>query len=219
MHEGAAQRAQVERRETGVEALPVLAQVLAGVVGVVVRARLRAEAMAAQRRLRLEAVRARGRIGGDAEGREVGLALEQVLVDDERSVRRAVDGRGEPAAVEIGHVLRTDAPVETVCEVGVGDLAGDVAQLAIALERHGQVAIAQHVAEVERRRAGRVGAETVDADADRRLTDVLELQLGLVRLRRDRRFRGGQARVGILEHCPRPGSRHACRAEARPCLH
>ena len=72
-----------------------------------------------------------------------------------------------------------DPPVEALRQVGVDRLAGDVLHLAHRLDRHGEVVVAEHVAEVQRGRAAHVGAEAVDADADRRLADGRELSFDL----------------------------------------
>ena len=90
------------------------------------------------------------------------------------------DGEALPeAAGDVRQVLDDDAPVPARLAIQIHRLRAGFLDAAGRLHRRAEHVIVQEVAEHERDAAGRIGAESIGADADGRLADRLELQLRL----------------------------------------
>ncbi len=158
------------QRVRGVELLPVVPDRLAEPVRVEL-VDLEVVAVARQTQAELDAVRRREGVL-ELSGRR-GDEDPQPL---EADVRADLVGREGVAAEQVGDAAGSDHPVPAVAEVGVGDLAADVLEGALRLEREQKHLVAEHVREVGGRGPADVVAVVVGADADLGLADVVERQ-------------------------------------------
>ena len=81
------------------------------------------------------------------------------------------------AAGHIRQVLDDDAPVPARLAIEIDRLRAGLLDAARRLHRRAEHVVAEQVAEEERDAAGRVGAEAIGADADRRLADLSSCSL------------------------------------------